>query len=139
MMTDERICALRKMLIADGCPTAYNNIVDGYADNFYECDNVEYMVLDEDEVYDMVTEYITEMIGSFNPWFLVDHSTLEYDTIVNLQKGGCGQLDEIILQTIDDIAKLVDDAICADGAAHFLSTYDGDEYESGDYFIYRVN
>jgi len=139
MMTDERICALRKMLIADGYPTAYNDVVDGCADNFYECDNGEYMVLDEGEVYDMATENIKEMIGSFNSWFLADHSILEYDTIVNLQESGCGQLDEIILQTIDDIEVFVDDAICEDGAAHFLGTYDGDEYESGDYFIYRVN
>ena len=35
------------------------------------------------------------------------------------------------------IDKFVDDAIDTDGRGHFISSYDGEEVEAEEYFIYR--
>ena len=35
--------------------------------------------------------------------------------------------------------EFIEDAISSDGRGHFLSPYDGEENEEGDYFIYRIN
>ena len=38
-----------------------------------------------------------------------------------------------------DIEKFINEAIASDGRGHFISYYDGNEYEENDLFIYRLN
>ena len=142
-MTNERICALRAMLIADGYPTAYSEITEvAYADNTYECDNGEYLVVDEDEAHNLADEYIRDSVWCFNPDFIIEHTDLPYearDMVIAYQSDMCEGANDTIYALINDMTIFVDDAICADGVAHFLNTYDGEEYESGDYYIDRMN
>ncbi len=49
------------------------------------------------------------------------------DAVLSLVERTCG---------LDDF---VEDAVSADGRGHFLSHYDGEENEQGEYFIYRLN
>lgn len=44
-----------------------------------------------------------------------------------------------LLRLIDDIDEFVEEAIRWDGRGHFLATYDHNENEEGDYYIYRTN
>lgn len=51
-----------------------------------------------------------------------------------------GNIDDFKnLENYVDIDELIDDAINIDGRGHFLSSYDGNEYEYDDIYYYRVN
>jgi len=39
----------------------------------------------------------------------------------------------------ENIDELVNEAVSSAGRGHFLSSYDGEENESGGFFIYRTN
>jgi hypothetical protein len=144
MMTDERICALRAFLIADGEPTAYSDITESSCQSgLYDvCGGSEYLVLTDDEANEHATDDIMESIWAFNPDFIIDHTNLPYeaiDLIRSYQSEQCDGANDVIYALINDIDEFIDDAICADGRGHFMASYDGDEYESGEYFIYRMN
>ena len=53
----------------------------------------------------------------------------------NICEGGNG----LVKALISDIDEFVDDAINADGRGHFMSSYDGAEYEQDDLYIYRMS
>lgn len=106
-------------------------------------DNHDYLVLTDEEADDRAHDYIKESIWAFNPSFIVENSsnlTFEHeDSIKDIQSRLCESANAIILCLIDDIEDFADSAIGLDGRGHFLSPYDGNEYQVGDYFIYRLN
>jgi hypothetical protein len=51
----------------------------------------------------------------------------------------CESARPIVEALIEDMDHFVSDAICADGRGHFLSQYDGEENEEGEFYIYRTN
>ena len=64
---------------------------------------------------------------------------LEEEDIDRLRGDSCESCNEALLKLIDDFDDFVEQAISADGRAHFLNSYDGEEIEEGEYFLYRVN
>jgi hypothetical protein len=67
---------------------------------------------------------------------------LPYDAIPMLEtfaREKCESANDTFLAMIKDKDSFVRDAISADGRGHFLNTYDGEENESGDFLIYRIN
>ena len=60
-----------------------------------------------------------------------------------MQSQKCEGANDAILALIEKtdggLEGFVEDAISADGRGHFLSSYDGEENEEGDFFIYRIN
>ena len=142
-MTDEKKCALRTYLNDEGYSIAYSNIdTEQYLDNGYEADGAEYLVMDDEEANDCAYEHIMDLLYAFNAEFIIDHSGLPYDAIEMIrsyQEDKCEDANNTIYALIDDPQEFVDDAIAADGRGHFINPYDGEEIESGEYFIYRMN
>ena len=98
----------------------------------------DYLVLTDEEADERAKEQIIESIWAFNSWFIVDHTPegIESD-VVEIMQEKCEGSNEAFKRMIVDLDAFVDDAICADGRGHFISSYDGKENEEGDYFIYR--
>ena len=113
-----------------------------YGDNTFEASGGEYMVLTDGEADQVASDYIKESVWAFNPGFIIDHSSrLDYDqkdVLKGIQEQ-CEGSNGIILALIDNIEEFIEDAISSDGRGHFMSTYDGEENEEGEYFIYRTN
>jgi hypothetical protein len=102
-------------------------------------DDEEYAVAkDEETANKAARRAIEDSICYFNPSFLADHSDVPEDVFVFLANK-CFDNNEAYKSMIYDVDDFVDDAIDADGREHFLSGYDGEEHEIGEYFLYRIN
>ena len=111
--------------------------VDSYED--------DYLVLTDDEADEAVREYIKDSVWAFNASFILCECGLDgsgEDSLKAMQEKSCESANDFILSLIEKTCGLdefVDSAVCADGRGHFLSSYDGEENEQGEYFIYRTN
>jgi len=102
----------------------------------------EYLVLTDNEADEMAREYILNSIWAFNPSFLAAHARegISEDIFKAIQDNNCCEdNNKAIAALIEDLNHFVEDAIRADGRGHFLGNYDGEENESGDFYIYRTN
>jgi hypothetical protein len=115
-----------------------------YNENIFEIGNQEYLVLTDDEADQRTKEYIADSVWAFNSDFIIEHSSaLDYDeaskkvimAIAEQYESG----NEAMKKLIDNFDEFAEDAISADGRGHFLSSYDGEEWKNGDYYIYRIN
>jgi len=111
---------------------------------YFEYGNQEYLVLTEEEADDKAKEDILESLWAFNTDFILQHSNIEGNERVEksfkkMQQELCEDANEIVKAIITDLDEFVDDAIETDGRGHFISRYDGEENEEGQYFIYRTN
>lgn len=128
---------------------------------YYSCDDTEvmgdnlsddYLVLTDDEADEYVKEEIKNLVWTFKPEFIIDHTELPYESeemIKTFQEEKCEGANETILAMIDDFDEFVRDAISADGRGHFLAHYDGEENkievfntEKGIvelFYIYKIN
>jgi hypothetical protein len=147
-MTMGKIEALKKFLVENGDYTEEElseiEIAEGYDENIAEVINCEYMVLTDKEADQAAKEYIEDSVWAFNSNFIIDHSdVLSYDkaseNVVKAIQEQCESGNEAMKKLINNMDEFVQDAIEADGRGHFLNTYDGEEYEVGDYYIYRMN
>ena len=107
----------------------------------FEYGNKEYLCLTDSEADEVVKEYIRESVWAFNASFLASMTGLDEEMFVFASEK-CESANDSILRTIEKTCGLdefVSAAVSADGRGHFLSGYDGNENEHGDYYIYRVN
>lgn len=121
-----------------------DDINQGYDENTFEYGRMEYKVLTEDEAEEATKEYIIDSLWAFNTDFILNHSSIDSNTRVGkafqkMQSELCEDANEIVKAVITDIDDFVQDAIDADGRGHFLSSYDGEENEEDEYYIYRTN
>ena len=90
----------------------------------------------------MVTHYILDSVWAFNPSFLSKHTGRDEGIFEALQDK-CEGANDLILSAIKDKKYFVENAINLDGRGHFISFYDGIEYEQyiNDNFLYcyRLN
>lgn len=102
----------------------------------------DYLVLTDEEADEQAREYIEQSVWAFNKSFLDAHSEaiseLDDESFRVIQER-CESANNAIKAMIDDFDAFVDDAIACDGRGHFLASYDFEENEEGQYFIYRVN
>ncbi len=138
---DPKVEALAKYLDCD-----IEDITEGYPSYggfmTLECGNQEYLVLTDYEADEACKDDIKESVWAFNADFIIQHSDLPWEAeemVKGFQESKCEGANETILAMISDFDEFVEDAISADGRGHFLSGYDGDEVEAGEYFIYRLN
>lgn len=115
-----------------------DEIEKGYDDSTFELGNMEYLVLTDEEADERAKDYIEESIWGFNSWFLSKHTGLDEDIIRHLQDK-CEGANDVLLNAVKDIDDFVNDAIGCDGRGHFMSSYDGNEEELNDLYIYRTN
>jgi len=118
--------------------------IDETGENRFEVgDGKEYLVLTEKEKDEELAENIKQSAWAFNAWFIADHSAKGVtEEIIKAIQPQCEDANDAILSLIEGgsgLAKFIDDAESADGAGHFLASYDGEEVEESGYFIYRVN
>jgi len=118
--------------------------VTKYDENNFEIGEKEYMILTEEEAQEKAKEYILDSIWAFNADFIIEHSkVLDFDdasqSIIKAIQEQCENGNEAMKKLIDDIDTFIEDAINADGRGHFMNSYDGNEAQDGEYFIYRIN
>jgi len=113
---------------------------DHYGLKVLEIDGYEYAIGTYEDVKIAAYEYIKNSVWTFNSWFIADHTTADIDTdIIEMIQEKCENGNDAILRLIDDLDEFVDDAISADGLGHFMATYDSDEIEIDNLYLYRIN
>lgn len=113
---------------------ADNITVSAYDESMFEFENFELLVLTDNEADDKAKEYIKESVWAFKPEFIINHSSaLDHDKaskmIVKAISEQYENGNEAMLKLIDDFEDFAQDAIDSDGRGHFMSSYDGEEYE----------
>ena len=115
-----------------------DEIEQGYDDSTLELGNQEYLVLTDEEADKRAKEYIKDSIWAFYSSFLAKHTNLDEDIISHLQDK-CESANDVLLNAIKDIDAFINEAIGQDGRGHFISSYDGEEYDLNGFYIYRIN
>ena len=84
--------------------------------------------MDEAGVYteEEFLSYLIKDAGNSIDWYIDNFGYEEFKSV-------CEECDLI------DWDNVIDEVISEDGIAHSIATYDGKEYEVGEYFIYRLN
>jgi hypothetical protein len=137
---DPRIHALAKHLSCE-----VNDIsIARYGDNTFDAEGGEYLVLTDCEADELAAERIIESLWAFNAEFISSHTKHGFDdvqlsAIKEMQGRLCESANSIVEALIVDLDQFILDAISCDGRGHFISSYDGDENESGEFYIYRTN
>ena len=104
----------------------------------------EYMVLTDDEADEEAYKEIEDSLWAFNAEFIIEMCGLNsgVESLRTMQKNSCEDCNDFIEAMIEGTCGMecfVESAIESDGRGHFISYYDGEENEQGEYFIYRVN
>jgi len=104
--------------------------------------NEDWLCLTDEEADEMARDYILDCVWAFNPSFLSKHTRLD-ESIFEALQDKCEGANDLILSAIKDKEYFVEDAISHDGRGHFISFYDGIEYEQyikDDFlYCYRMN
>ncbi len=116
--------------------------IEDYADGeLFHFGDKEYLILTDNEADVKTGDYIRDSLWAFRPEFLLDYMPkgLEAKDLTAIQER-CEDANPAIRALVgDNEGDLIEGAIGADGRGHFLSGYDGEENEQGEYFIYRTN
>lgn len=95
------------------------------------------LVLTEDESLVRATEIIKNSISYFEPEYLANKTGLPEETFEGLE----GK-DDVVLKIIESqmpLSEFIKDAVKYEGYGPFISGYDGEQYEYGDYFVYQLD
>ena len=81
---------------------------------------------------------------AFTPSFLASYLQCPAEAVEAIQANDkCESNNDTFLNWLKevggDIEELAEEAGMVDGRGHFLSGYDGEENEQGEYYIYRTN
>lgn len=118
-----------------------SEINEGNNETNFEIGREEYMVLTDTEADEKAADYIKESLWAFNASFLSSYTDLPEEMFSGMQDK-CESANPAFLKCVEragGLAGFVEQAISADGREHFMSSYDGEENEQGQFFIYRVN
>lgn len=118
---------------------------DYYGLEVYSLGQQEYAIGGDSECDAAAYDAIEQSLWAFNASFILSECNLPMEleeAIQSMQKEKCEDCNEAIKAMIEGSCGLEDfssSALGADGRGHFLSQYDGNETEEGDFFIYRLN
>lgn len=114
-------------------------LVDDSKDQFY-------VAVDDEDADKLARKNIEDTLWAFNSDFIAEHSSgirevgeRGIKALHKMQEDLCESANSIVKALIDDMDDFVEDAISADGRGHFISSYDGEEYEQGDSYIYCID
>lgn len=119
--------------------------IEGNSDEeSFEHGRSEYLVLTDDEADEKCREYVKDMAWAFKASFIASHTRnglndAAIKALSKMQGELCEDAQELVLALVEDVDAFIDDAVSSDGRGHFLSTYDGEENESGEFYIYQTN
>jgi len=118
---------------------------DHYGMPVFSYGRAEYAIASDSEADSAAFDYVKGSAWAFNASFILSECELpdELDEAIKaMQEKQCEGANDAILAMIEKCTTLesfVQSAISADGRGHFLSSYDGEENEEGEFFIYRTN
>ncbi len=118
---------------------------DNYGLAVYSMGKQEYAIGTDSEATDAAKENIKQSLWAFKSEFIVSECDLPYElaeVFEGFQSEKCESANDAIEALIEQTCGLdsfCEAAISADGRGHFMSSYDGEENEEGEYFIYRLN
>lgn len=115
-----------------------------YGTHTYEADGEEWLILTDEEADEAAREAIRRDVWAFRPEFLAGYMPegIDADTLRAIQGDRCEDASAPILALIEAGSGFEDfaaDAIGADGRGHFLASYDDEEREAGEFYLYRIN
>ena len=96
-----------------------------------------YYVYTDAEADQAVQDYIDETIWAFRPSFLARHTGID-ERVIEILQEKCETANEPLLRLIKNFDKFIEEAISSDGRGHFISQYDGEEHEQGEFYIYQA-
>lgn len=106
----------------------------------YNPSNIDIMILTEEEAENIAKEHIDEELWAFNTDFIASHTSSDTPELIRslklIQEKMCESANDTIRALISDLDAFKNDAINADGVAHFLDTYDGSGFYDSDNEIY---
>jgi len=111
----------------------------------YGYGQLEYAIGTDSEADDACEAYVRDSIWAFNASFILEQCELPRElasAIKAFQSEECEGANDALLKLVEKccgLGEFTKAAMSADGRGHFLSGYDGNEDESGDFFIYRTN
>jgi hypothetical protein len=115
---------------------------DHYGLPVYIIGREEYAIGSDSEAAEAVVENIKDSIWAFNADFLARFTDLPVEMFQMAQKL-CEAANDGFLKCVEradgGLAAFVSEAVSEDGRGHFLSSYNGEEEESGEFYIYRTN
>jgi hypothetical protein len=115
---------------------------DHYGLPVYILGREEYAIGTDSEADAAVVENIKDSIWAFNADFLARFTDLPVEMFQMSQKM-CEGANDGFLKCVEradgGLAAFVSKAVSEDGRGHFLSGYNGEEEESGEFYIYRTN
>jgi hypothetical protein len=115
---------------------------DHYGLNLYSASGGDYAVGTDEEADAAAMEYIKESVWAFNASFLASFTGLPEEMFRGMQDKDEDTNDAFLIcveRADGGLKAFVEEAISSDGRGHFLSGYDGEENEEGEFFIYRTN
>lgn len=138
--TEQRIQALAKHLGCDVSEISESR----FGENLFHAEGGEFLVLTDEEADETAEQEIRESLWAFNASFIASHTKNGLDdeaekALADMQGRLCESANPIVEALIEDMDHFISDAIRADGRGHFISRWDGEENESGQFFIFRIN
>ena len=117
-----------------------------YGLEVFSLGNKEYAIGTDAEADEACAEYIKDSLWAFNASFICSECELPSEleeALQSMQETRCESANDSILALVErsrgGLESFVSSAISADGRGHFLSSYDGEENEAGEFFVYRIN
>lgn len=141
VMVEKMEALMDIMADATVVPAEMNN-GDCYTVTTGEEGEMTFLVLNEEDREYYVTEEIKDRLWAFIPEFLAECTEIEVTPFETMAAQGDETFNNVIKILIENTCGMeyfVEQAVVTDGYGHFLSTYDGDENESGEFFIYRLD
>ena len=141
-------CETLAFLYSEEGPGTFGEWADGedvYGLPVVERDGERFAYAENDEAADVAARgAILESLWAFRSEFLADYvPALGNDkaraAFDKMREALCEDANELVRSMVGDrLDELVTDAIGADGRGHFLASYDGDEVEEGNAYLYRI-
>ena len=119
----------------------------GIGEYSWKPDGREYLVLTDNEADERAKQEILATLWAFGAKFILDCCGLDssesiVESLQDMQGRSCECCNDFIRALIEGTCGIdifVNLAIESDGREHLIATYDGEENEQDEYFIYRVN
>ena len=115
---------------------------DHYGMPVFSYGRAEYAIASDSEADSAACDYVKASLWAFNASFLASYTGLPEEMFSGMQdkcEGANDAFTTCVERAEGGVAGFVQEAISADGRGHFLSSYDGEENEEGEFFIYRTN
>lgn len=137
--TEQRIQALATHLGCDVSEVSESR----FGDHCFDAEGGEFLVFTDEEADERAEQEIRESLWAFNASFIAGHTKNGLDdaaekALAEMQGRLCESANPIVEALIKNMDHFIFDAIRSDGRGHFISRWDGEEVEAGQFFIFRV-